>query len=88
VADLNCQAAHWRDTVANVRIHATTQARPVERFAEEPLQLLSGRLTFDTSLYTTRRVAHDCFIAFGGNRYSVPWRFVGRDLLVRLTPER
>lgn len=71
--------------MANVRIHATMQAVPVERLTEEHLQPLNSRLNFDTSLYTARCVAHDCFIAFGGNRYSVPWRFVGRDVLVRLT---
>ncbi len=86
--DLNHQAAHWRDTVANVRVHATTHAVPVVRLAEEGLHPLDGKPDFDTSMYTSRRVANDCTIAFAGNRYSVPWRFVGRDLLVRLTPAR
>ncbi|MCV5179908.1 IS21 family transposase, partial [Escherichia coli] len=30
--DLNRQAAIWRDTVANVRIHGTTREQPVVRF--------------------------------------------------------
>lgn len=88
LADLNHQAAHWRDTVANVRVHATTQVQPVAHLAEEELRPLDGRADFDTSMYTGRRVANDCTIAFNGNRYSVPWRFVGRDVLVRVTPTR
>lgn len=72
--------------MANTRVHKTTQAVPAHRLAEEQLRPLGERPDFDTSLYTHRRVAHDASISFGGNRYSVPWRFVGRDLLVRLTP--
>jgi len=38
--DLNAQAAHWRDTVANVRRHRTTGEPPQQRFArDERLQL-------------------------------------------------
>jgi transposase len=33
-ADLNAQVEHWLTTVANVRVHATTQARPVDRFTD------------------------------------------------------
>ncbi|MGH7522824.1 MAG: IS21 family transposase [Gemmatimonadales bacterium] len=34
-ADLNAQAAHWLDTVANPRVHGTTRAVPAERFRSE-----------------------------------------------------
>lgn len=34
-ADLNAQAQHWLDTVANVRIHATLKERPVVRLERE-----------------------------------------------------
>ena len=33
--ELNAQARHWLATTANVRIHGTTQQRPVDLFAEE-----------------------------------------------------
>lgn len=39
-ADLNAQAAHWLDTVANPRVHATTRAVPAERFRSEEHALL------------------------------------------------
>jgi transposase len=34
-ADLNAQALHWLATVANVRIHATTQEQPCRRFERD-----------------------------------------------------
>jgi transposase len=34
-SDLNAQAQHWLDTVANVRIHATLKERPVVRLGRE-----------------------------------------------------
>jgi transposase len=34
-SDLNHQARHWLDTVANVRIHGTLKERPVDRFERE-----------------------------------------------------
>jgi len=34
-ADLNAQAQHWLDTVANVRIHGTLKERPVDRLERE-----------------------------------------------------
>jgi transposase len=39
-ADLNAQAEHWLATVANVRTHATTHERPVDRFTRDE----AGRL--------------------------------------------
>lgn len=37
--DLNAQALHWLDTVANVRIHGTLKERPVVRFQRESSSL-------------------------------------------------
>lgn len=88
VEDLNAQAALWRDTVANVRVHATTGVQPVIRMAEEELTALGGRPDFDTSMYSTRRVTREATVFFDGNRYSVPWHLAGRDVLVRLMPDR
>ena len=34
-SDLNDQARHWLDTVANVRIHGTLKERPIDRFEHE-----------------------------------------------------
>ena len=34
-ADLHAQALHWLATVANVRVHATTQEQPCVRFERD-----------------------------------------------------
>ena len=38
--DLNAQALHWLDTVANIRIHGTLKERPAEHFEAERPHLL------------------------------------------------
>lgn len=73
--DLNVQLTDWLDTVANVRIHGTTQRVVAEAFAaEQPeLQALPDH-RFGAVLKLERRVSHDGFVAIGGNYYSVPDR--------------
>lgn len=88
VEDLNHQAAVWRDTVANVRVHATTGVQPVVRLATEELTPLGSRSDFDTSMHSSRRVSREACVAFEGNRYSVPWHLAGRDVLIRIMPDR
>lgn len=72
----------WLDTVANIRIHATTQERPVNRLHRERLQLLP-RLPYDASLMVSRTVTKDCLISYFGNQYSVPCQYARRAVTVR-----
>lgn len=39
-ADLDQQRRHWLDTIANVRVHATTRERPRDRFDRDERLLL------------------------------------------------
>jgi transposase len=73
--DLNAQLRDWLDTVANVRLHGTTQRIVVEAFAaEQPdLQPLPAG-PFDALLKLERRVSHEGLVSVGGNTYSVPDR--------------
>jgi len=73
--DLNRQLADWLGTVANVRLHGTTNRVVAEAFAaEQPeLQALPAG-PFDALIKLERRVSHDGFVAIGGNYYSVPDR--------------
>jgi transposase len=73
--DLNAQLATWLDTVANVRLHGTTQRVVSEAFAAEQPELQPlPQVPFDTLLRLERRVSHDGLVAIGGNYYSVPDR--------------
>ena len=71
--DLNVQLRHWLDTVANPRIHATTQRVVNEAFAEEKPHLKSLPLVpYRTVLKLERRLSHEGMVSVAGNLYSVP----------------
>ena len=72
---LNAELRLWLDTVANVRLHGTTNRIVAEAFAaEQPeLQALPAG-PFDALIKLERRVSHDGLVAIGGNYYSVPDR--------------
>jgi transposase len=71
--DLNAQLRHWLDTVANPRVHATTQRVVTEAFAEEKPHLKMLPLApFRSVLKLERRVSHEGMVSVGGNLYSVP----------------
>lgn len=75
LGDLNAQLIGWLDTVANARIHGTTQRVVAEAFAAEQPELQAlPEHRFDAVLKLERRVSHDGFVAIGGNYYSVPDR--------------
>lgn len=87
LADLNRQACLWLDTVANLRIHATTQAVPLERLPAEGLQPLAGKPPYDTSLISYRRSTKDCLVSYAGNRYSVPAECARQSLMLKETEQ-
>jgi len=71
--DLNLQLRHWLDTVANPRVHATTQQVVNEAFAEErPALVQLSLVPYRTVLRLERRISHEGMISVGGNTYSVP----------------
>jgi transposase len=82
VPDLNQQAHAWMEKV-NRQPHATTREVPYQRLTQERLLLLDEQPDYDTSYMEDRRVAKDCMLSYRGNRYSVPFRFAGKTVLVR-----
>lgn len=80
--DLNQQARAWMEKV-NRQTHATTRAIPYQRLTQEQLLLIDEQPDYDTSYMEDRRVAKDCMLSYRGNRYSVPFRFAGKTVLVR-----
>ena len=82
VADLNQQARVWMEKV-NRQQHSTTREAPSDRLPKERLLLLDDQPDYDTSYMEDRRVAKDCLLSYRGNRYSVPFRYAGKTVLVR-----
>jgi transposase len=80
--DLNRQAREWLDQVANVRIHGTTQVKPVDRWQEEGLKPINPT-PFEVVDRHSRKVSADCLVSFEANRYSVPFRYMGQIVHVQ-----
>lgn len=79
----NADLWHWLTEVAAQRVHGTTREVVGVRFAREKPSL--GPLpaqSYDTREKVVRKVYRDCQVSFGGNRYVVPHRWVGKKLLV------
>jgi len=77
-------AMTWRDEVANVRLHATTKERPVDRFAKERPHLRPlPPIPFDTEEILSAIVTPHARIHYDGNLYSVPPELVRKTVLLR-----
>jgi transposase len=77
-------APTWRDQVANVRLHETTRERPLDRFQNERSLLRPlPAIPFDTDEVVPAIVSPHARVAFDGNRYSAPPKFVRQTLTIR-----
>jgi len=85
--DLNAQLRHWLDTVANVRVHGTTQRIVAEHFAEERAALRQlPAVAFDAVIRLERRISHDGMVSVAQNLYSVPDGTRKRLVEVQMSP--
>jgi transposase len=75
----------WMGTIADQRIHGTTHERPIERFAAERAHLFptAHQPAFRLEATYPRVVAEDFLVNLDTNRYSVPFRFIGRTVTVQ-----
>jgi transposase len=71
IADLNAQALAWCDRI-NQTVHATTHARPIDRWVEEGLRPLPQGFAWERYHLEERQVTRDGFISFDGVLYGVP----------------
>lgn len=82
--DFNTQLTAWQTEIADLRVHGTTHERPVDRFAREAAVLIhtQGQPSFFRALRQSRVVADDWLVSIEANRYSVPWRLIGKTVEV------
>jgi transposase len=77
-------AIHWRDNIANVRVHETTRERPVDRFLQERALLRPlPSIPFDTDEVVPAVVSPHAQIEFHGNRYSAPPGLARQTVTIR-----
>ena len=82
-------AQAWVDTVADVRMHASTHQRPVDRFEDERAKL--GPLNpngYDLGTVKTVRATSTCRVPLESNHYSVPPHLAGQRLTLKAYPDR
>lgn len=86
LAHLNDITATWLTQVADVRLHRETNQRPIDRYAEERPHLIPlPAQPYDTASVLYRIANVEGFVCYGQNDYSVPWRYVGQALPLRIT---
>lgn len=75
----------WMMTIADQRIHGTTHERPIDRFVAEQTHLVATvhQPAFRLEATYPRVVADDFLVNLDTNRYSVPFRFIGRTVEVQ-----
>ena len=85
LADAQRRAEQWCAERAGMRVHGTTQQRPVEVFAAEeaPKLLAAPTAPYDVPIYATAKVHRDHHIEVAKALYSVPGSLIGKQVEVR-----
>lgn len=83
LADMNSQALTWLSRV-NSSVHGTTHEIPLERLKSEELKPIDGVPAYLVVREEPRKISRDCFISYLGNKYSVPYRFAGREATLQI----
>jgi transposase len=84
--DLAAQLEAWRTGTSDVRPHPRTKRQPIELFAEERSALLPlPQHPYDTARVIYRLCDIEGYVAWEGNRYSLPYEHVTDILPLRVT---
>jgi hypothetical protein len=85
IFDCRARAETWCTTTAGMRIHGTTQCRPLKAFRveEQPLLLPLPCAPFDTPKWSDPKVHRDFHVEVAKSIYSVHHTLVGRTLRAR-----
>lgn len=85
LADAQTKATAWCAGRAGMRVHGTTQCRPLEHFRleEQPLLLPAPAAHYDVPVYATCRVHRDHHIEIAKALYSIPGNLIGARVQVR-----
>lgn len=85
IVDFTDQLSEWNASVADTRIHGTTHEVPLVRFERERTHLLPthSQASFLSDAKVSRIVARDWLVSFRTNRYSVPFRLIGKPVEVQ-----
>jgi transposase len=85
VVDVRARAARWCTETAGMRVHGTTQCRPIENFRAEELPLLVSLpgAAFDVPRWSEPKVHRDFHVEVDKALYSAPHHLIGRHVNAR-----
>lgn len=89
MAELEGHLDRWNREIADVRVHGSTGEQPIARFNQSEraaLRPITGKVSFLQIREVNRLVHSDACIELDTNRYSVPWRYIGRQVIVQQHP--
>ena len=78
IQDINAQCLSWL-VMANSRPNATTGRVPSDALGDEVLIPVNSVPEFKFNIAGTRKVSRECYVHYNSNRYSVPWKYAGRN---------
>lgn len=67
----------------NSQVHGTTREVPLNRLKEENLRRVVVP-PYHVVVEESRKISRESFVSFKGNQYSVPYRYAGRNALLRV----
>jgi len=78
---VNAQCSSWL-VEANGKRNATTGKVPADAVKDEILTRIDSVPEFRYSINVTRKISRECYVHYNSNRYSVPWKYPGRECRV------
>lgn len=86
---VNLAARRWVESVANVRVHATTREKPVDLFlVEKPAMRSLPPAPYEVAVTRIARATNRFRVILDTNRYSVPAEYASRRLSLKAYPDR
>jgi len=76
--DMNHQLLQWLNRV-NATPHGTTNEIPFDRLQQENLKSIAAIPPYRLRREVHRKISREAYISYRGNRYSVPYRYAGRE---------
>ncbi len=85
--DMNHQLRLWINRI-NGSIHGTTHEIPLERLKSENLKTIVSISPYVVRREEVRKVTRDGYVSYQGNRYSVPYHYAGRSVVLEIQGDR
>jgi transposase len=85
--DMNRQLLQWCNRV-NATPHGTTNEIPFDRLQQENLKSLTGVPPYLLRREEHRKISREAYISYLGNRYSVPYRYAGREAILEIQSDQ